>query len=276
MMPPQVGQILDPAGMPLFSLRDINALPTAEKEEIYGRLVPESLCRRFGIDPRSFLGNDGQRKVRFICPEGIGLLRLDVRLRRQDRDSLFFVELADTPFGQMELSFCLNNDPESPRFDVDRDVAGRDNCFGTMRRNLAEEIRAMRYGLGPHQVRRGLRLFGEFMPRFEGLVGGLGIQTILGEPLSYGNAIRFERYGFDYLTGKGLMQWIDREFRPGGELYRRLDGSTPFRQPGMERSVLGRSWAIHDGILQRHWDGVRIYKVPGVHAGIRTVAAPTE
>lgn len=66
------------------------------------------------------------------------------------------------------------------------------------------------------------------------------------------------------------MKEIDDGFRPGGLLYRRLDGSTPFRMPGMERTVRGRSWAIHDGILDEPWDEVRIYKMVGVSAGINT------
>jgi hypothetical protein len=43
----------------------------------------------------------------------------------------------------------------------------------------------------------------------------------------------------------------------------------------MEKSVRGRSWAIHDGILERSWDGVRIYKVSGVDAGIDTFPGRT-
>jgi hypothetical protein len=82
--------------------------------------------------------------------------------------------------------------------------------------------------------------------------------------------VRYEGYGFDYLTGKQLMHWIDREFQPGGILFQRLDGSTPFRQPGMEKTVRGRSWAIHDGILDQPWDNIRIYKTIGEDAGVRT------
>jgi hypothetical protein len=32
--------------------------------------------------------------------------------------------------------------------------------------------------------------------------------------------------------------------------------------------VRGRSWAIHDGVLDEPWDEVQIYKMIGVHAGI--------
>jgi acetoin utilization protein AcuC len=40
--------------------------------------------------------------------------------------------------------------------------------------------------------------------------------------------------------------------------------------PGMEKSVHGRSWAIHDGIMDEHWEGVRIYKLVGINAGVNT------
>lgn len=265
-----VPRVLDRDGLPLLSLRDINRLPEAVKEGIYRRLIPRPLFARFGICEDSLRGRDGCRKVRFICPEGLGLLRIEVRLHPEDRDCVFFVEIADTPFGQVELSFCLINDPAAPRFDIDRDPAGRENCFGTLRRNRAEELKAMQAGLSPNQVRRGLHFFSPFFEQFERFVADLGCGVIVAEPLSYNNAIRYERYGFDYTTGKQLMLWIDREFRPGGILFRRLDGSSPFRQPGMEKSVRGRSWAIHDGILERPWDGVKIYKVPGVDSGIDT------
>ncbi len=40
-----------------------------------------------------------------------------------------------------------------------------------------------------------------------------------------------------------------------------LDGRTPFRQPGAERTVRGRSWALHDGVGR--WGGVKMFKLVG-------------
>ncbi len=257
-------------GRPLFSLVDVNALEVAERERIYGGLIPPRLLQMFAISPSSFCGADGKRKVVFIAPPGLGLVRIEVRLRPEDRDTVFFLDLADTPYRQMELSFCIISDPAASRFDVDCDTAGRDNCFATMGRNVPEELRAMAAGLFPNQTRRGLRMFGEFFPRLERFVDSLGMEMIIADPLTYDNAIRYERYGFDYLTGRRLTQEIDEGFRPGGALHRRLDGSTPFRMPGMDRTVRGRSWAIHDGIMDEPWDGVRIYKMVGASAGINT------
>ncbi|WP_298439945.1 hypothetical protein [Geobacter sp.] len=257
-------------GRPLHSLREINALAAEEKERIYGRLLPPRLLAYLDIVPDSLRGRDGLKRVGVIAPEGIGLVRLEVTAHPALQDAVFFLELADTQFRQMELSFCIIADPRAPRFDVDRDSEGRDNLFASLGRNRREEERAMKAGLFPNQTRRGLQLFGEFFVLFERFVDALGMEMIVAEPLTYDNAIRYEKYGFDYLTGKRLMLEIDRGFQPGGVLFRRLDGSSPFRMPGMERTVRGRSWAIHDGIMDEPWDGVRIYKMVGVHAGVDT------
>ena len=263
-------QLRDAAGKPLFSLAIINSLAIPEKERIYGSLLPPRLLEMFGIERETFLGPDGVRKVVFVAPAGLGLLRIEVKLHPHDRDTVFFVDLADTHFGQMEFSFCIIADPGSPRFDVDLDQLGHDNCFATMGRNIPEELRAMAAGLFPNQTRRGLGMFGEFFPLLESFVDSLGMEMIVAEPLTYDNAIRYEKYGFDYLTGRRLMLEINEGFKPGGTLFRRLDSSSPFRVPGMERTVRGRSWAIHDGILDEAWNDVRIYKMIGENSGINT------
>jgi hypothetical protein len=264
------------SGRQLFSLLDVNSLATAEKERIYAGLIPPRLLQLLGI-----AGDDG--RVRIIAPEGMNLARIEVRRAPRERRTVFFLDIAGTHYNQMELSFCIINDPAAPRFDVDLDEQGQDNCFASLGRNIPEEIRAMEAGLFPNQTSRGLRMFGEFFQIFERFVDGLGMEMILGDPLTYDNAVRYERYGFDYLKGRLLMQEIDRQFRPGGLLFRRLDGSTPFRRPGMERTVHGRSWAIHDGILAGPWDDlpddsplltpweeVRIYRMIGSPAAVST------
>ncbi len=263
-------QLRDPRGRPLTSLGDINRLDVAEKERIYARIIPPRLFEMFAISAVTFTGSDGERRISFIAPEGLGLLRIEARRNPEDQDAVFFRDIADTHFQQMELSFCIINDPYAPRFDVDRDTFGHDNCFATLGRNIPEEVRAMEAGLFPHQTRRGLRMFSEFFPLFERFVDALGMEMITAEPLTYDNAIRYERYGFDYLTGRRLMMEINEGFKPGGALCRRLDGSTPFRMPGMEKTVRGRSWAVHDGILDEPWDEVRIYRMIGVDAGVTT------
>ena len=256
-------QLRDSSGRALLSLADVNTLPSAEKESLYSGLLPMRLFELFGIDRDSFRGTDGERKINVIAPAGLGLLRLEVLLHPEDRDRVFFLDLADTRYHQMELALCVICNPEAPRFNVDVDIGGRDNCFTTMGRNIPEEIRAMTAGLFPNQCRRGLGMFGEFFTRLERFVDALGMEMIIAEPLTYDNAIRYEKYGFDYLTGRRLMQDIDRGFQPGGCLFSRLDGSSPFRMPGLARTVRGRSWAIHDGIMDQPWDGVRIYKMVG-------------
>jgi len=269
-------------GKQLSSLIHINALDTVEKEAVYRGLVPIRLLQLLGIPLRG----DSSGRVKIIAPEGMSLARIEVRVNPADRRTVFFLDIAETHYHQMELSFCIINDPHAPRFAVDVDENGNDNCFCTLGRNVPEEIKAMRAGLYPNQTGRGLRMFGEFFHTFERFVDSLGMEMITAEPLTYDNAVRYERYGFDYLSGRRMMLEIDREFSSGGILFRKLDGSTPFRQPGMERTVHGRSWAIHDGILDEPWDGltlntildepwedIRIYRMIGRPAAVRTFSS---
>jgi len=270
----------------LFSLLDINSLGAAEKERIYAPLLPARLLGLLGMVPGSCCNSRGERVLKITAPEGMNFARMELRSHPDERRTVFFLDIAGTHFNQMELSFCIINDPDAPRFDVDLDEHGRDNCFTSQGRNIPEEIRAMEAGLFPNQTCRGLRMFGEFFNLFERFVDSLGMEMILAEPLTYDNAVRYERYGFDYLKGRLLMQEIDRQFLPGGLLFSRLDGSTPFRMPGMEQSVHGRSWAIHDGILRESWEElpedsplllpweeVRIYRMIGRPAQVNTFSS---
>jgi hypothetical protein len=115
-----------------------------------------------------------------------------------------------------------------------------------------------------------LRLSRTQIPIFETFVQGLSHDYYLLEPLAYHNAIVFERLGFNYVQGLRKMRWIHDEFQPGGTLRKSLDGSTPFRQADAWRTIRGRSWAIHDGILGEVWHGIRMYKKVGRHSGVET------
>ena len=267
---PHNSQLLDASGRPLSSLQAINRLDQAEKEQIYSRLLPQRLRDVLGLTGDSLCNGAGEQLVTIIAPKGLSLVRIEARSKPDDGVVVFFLELSDTQFHQMELSFCIVRDPSAPRYAVDVDESGRNNWFASQGRNIPEELRAMRAGLFPNQTHHGLQLFVTFFPLLERFTDALGIQMIVAEPLSYDNAIRYEKYGFDYLRGRRLMLEIDREFQPGGKYFSRLDGSSPFRMPGMERTVSGRSWAIHDGIMDEPWDEVQIYRMIGVHAGINT------
>jgi hypothetical protein len=98
----------------------------------------------------------------------------------------------------------------------------------------------------------------------------MGHEYYLMEPLAYHNAILFERVGCNYVQGLRKLQWMHLGFQPGGILHQDLDGSTPFRHADAWRTVRGRSWAIHDGILGEPWHGVRMYKRIGKMYGVNT------
>jgi acetoin utilization protein AcuC len=185
-------------------------------------------------------------------------------------DPILYTHLADTMNGQLHVLLYILNDPESPRFDVDRMPDGTPTKFGTAQRNLAAEQAALQAGLAPGQIRRGLRMLGEVIIKFEEFVLGLGNQVFFIEPLYYHNAIIFERYGFTYQLGRKLMEDIHNGFQSSGRLADQLDRKAPFRQPEARTSIRLRSWAIHDGILGEPFTNVTMYKQVGKSAGIET------
>lgn len=257
-------------GVRLHSIHQLNRLPETVKEGFYRRLLPQGLLVAYGIDPETLADDQGQRLVTFACPEGTRIVEIDVRPEAGFPDPLLYLELADTRLNQIEVPLFVVNDPKGPRFETDRDWRGERTRFGTLRRNIPAEIQAMEAGLAPGQVRQGLRQTRVLGPLFEDFVQCLGHDYYLMEPLAYHNAILFERLGFNYVQGLQRMHWIHSAFQPGGVLHARLDGSTAFRQPEAWRSVRGRSWAIHDGILGEPWHGIHMYKRIGQPAGVDT------
>ncbi len=251
------------------SIAAINQLPDPEKIAIYRRFIPPALLERFQI-PASLKDERGRELATFRC--AVGSTDVVVALDHEfgARDPLLYTHLSDTVTGQVHVLLYVVNDPESPRFDVDRMPDGTPTEFGTFLRNIPAEIAAQGAGLAPGQVRHGLRMLHHSIASFEAFVSSLGHQVYFIEPLAYHNAIVFERYGFAYVEGRRLMNRIQDGFEPGAELRARLDGSSPFRRPGAEGSIRGRSWAVHDGILGEPFNGVTMYKSVGENAGVNT------
>lgn len=250
------------------TLRQINDLPDEQKWSIYRTLVPDRLYQAFGIELADRLSDSKQVIVR--CPPGSGAVELSVYHVPGARDPVLHLHLSDTFTSQLAVLLVVVNDPGAPRFDVDVDSEGRSTQLGTVARNIPEEIRAMRAGLVPGQVRRGLRIFRTSIPSFDAFVQRMGHDMYFIEPLFYHNAIAFERYGFAYVRGARRMQAIHHDFQPGGSLHARLDGSSPFRQPDAWRTVSGRSWAIHDGILGESLGDLQMVRQIGRNASVST------
>jgi len=252
-----------------LSIAGVNRLPRLEKEALYASLIPAELLTRFGIGP-GLRSQQGEQLAEFRCAEGATDVVVILRHAASAEDPLLYAHVTDTVSGQIHVLLFVVNDPSSPRFDVDRMPDGRPTQFGELRRNQEAEAQALRAGLAPGQVRRGLRLLEPSIVAFEGFVGKLGHELYFVEPLFYHNAVLFERYGFAYQRGRRLMEGIHSGFQPGGGLAQQLDGSSPFRTVKAAVTIRGRSWAIHDGILGYPYEGVTMFKRLGVSAGLST------
>lgn len=252
------------------SIREINALAEQDKQAIYRTLLPSWLFTQYGIDPVTLRSASSEFPiVRFRCPSGSRAAEITVKRRASDLDPMLYLNMADTFNNQLLVLLVVVNDPESPRYNTDLDEQGNPTHFGTTSRNIPAEIEAMRAGLAPGQVRKGLRAFRGTVPIFEQFVARMGHDLFLIEPLAYHNAIVFERYGFSYLRGHREMRDIHRRF-VDGDLKDRLTEDNPFRPLNAWQTIRGRSWAIHDGILGHSFTGFQMYKRIGINAGIST------
>ena len=262
-------------GLGLGSIQEVNALPREVAEALYARLVPEELLDRFAISPATLCDRDGRRLVRVTAPATEAWARVEVRSSPEDRDPALLVDVEMSPLSVPELAFVQITDPTGPRYAIDRDPDGRDTLFGTTSRNIPEELRALHNGLAPGQVRRGLRLLSRVLEAMTGFCALLGKEIFLIEPLFYHSAILYERRGCGYLVGRDVMDEVHAGFCEGGALLKALDGSSAFRRTELAGTVRGRSWALHDGIVQGLWGGpgvagVKMYRAANRPAGVNT------
>jgi acetoin utilization protein AcuC len=244
----------------------INKLPEHEKRAIYARYIPKELIQKFDLPELTHQKN----LLQFHFAEGSSDVEMRLYHQVGFQDPVLYAHLTDTLNGQIHVLLYILNDPDSPRFDVDRMPDGSPTRFVTLIRHLEAERSAMENGLAPGQVRRGLRLLQPATLAFEEFLAGLGHDMYFVEPLYYHNAVIFERYGFAYQVGKRQMENIHAGFQEGGELCQKLDDSNPFRSSRAANSIRLRSWAIHDGILGEPFTNVTMYKRLGTSANIST------
>jgi hypothetical protein len=246
----------------------INLLPETAKREIYGRVIPNVLLERLYIPPLDSIRSNNFLRFNFSP----GTTDVEIYLYHEPRfpDPVLYGHLTDTINGQIHILLYILNDPEAPRFNVDRMPDGTMTRFGTVQRNLPAEQAALLANLAPGQVRHGLRLLSQAIITFERFVSSLGHDVYFVEPLYYHNAVIFERYGFAYQMGRKLMERIETGFTDGGDLKKLLSTSSPFRGVEAAHSIRLRSWAIHDGILGEQFTNVTMYKHVGKSTGLTT------
>lgn len=247
-------------GMPLATpetqtyvpIRQIIQQPEAEQIKLFRRLIPPSLLTYYAIDEETLRNSHGDLALHISSDLDPGLIELSLWRNKTDIDPAMLLNIGETANGQINVYLVVVNNLYADRYNIDYDDEGRPTLLGLARRNLAEEARAMEAGLAPGQVRPGLGLVvRRLLPMAEKVLRELGKQYIFAQPLAYHNAILLERWGFIYLTGQRFMEALQTRFMDG-DLRAALDGST-FRPTNAWRTVRGRSWAIHDGILGEPW-----------------------
>lgn len=234
-----------------MSLHRINQLDEPTKRRLYGRLVPDTVFDHVATlgDGSLSGGASNPKAMRVDAPADLSRVHIGVPATPVGGDYAYWLELEEAGAGQLELAFVIINDLAGERFNIDVDEHGRTTLLGTSSRNLREEERAMNAGLGPCQVRRGMRSLAQTLQLLESFARDAGYVAIKLEALTYHVAVMYERAGYAYLSGHLRMKRINAAFAPDGVLRAALNHSTPFRKPEFALTPRGRAWAIHDGIL---------------------------
>lgn len=255
----------------------LNRMPAEEKNRIYLLLIPPSLFSRLRIDPETLCNPEGEFCITIEAPEGGAEASISVVREKRDRDPAFYLEISDSrDLIQLSWDFIVINDPDTPRFNTDLTPDGGDRWLNWRNRNRTEELMALSFGLSPGQVRKGMRLTGELNQCLDRFCLAVGFESIALEALYYHNALIYERHGFRYFQGEPMMRRIHQEFQPGGRLWKRLDGSSAFRNPDHAQTIRGRSWAIHDGVLEEAemedetWSPPKMYRMVGKRFSVNT------
>ncbi len=254
---------------PIF-LREVVGWEARWQRMLFQVLIPPHLLVAHHIDPIK-LTDPQDRPCAFIYTGADhSSFRLELFHAGDGSVPLAELEISDTAFNQIEVVWVTLQDPLAPRFDIDVIPEDQTTVRGTTRRNLSAEAAALEAGLAPGQTRRGLRILRELVERIETFMLCLNQREYIVQPLFYHTAVLFEQYGFSYMKGRSYMEMIHQRFMPGGDLRQQMNGATPFRQPQFADSIRGRSWAIHDQILDSPWDRVRMVKRVGQNASINT------
>ena len=261
----------------MAKLARLNQLPEAEKNWAYSLLIPPSLFSRYQLDPATGMNPAGEKCITIEAPADKPEASITLVSTTADKDPVFFTEVSDTrDLVQLSWDFVMINDPDAPRFYTDQTPSGGSRWLNWKTRNRTEELMALSSGLAPGQIRSGLGLTSEVNDCLDVFCDAVGFKSLTLEALFYHNAIYYERHGFRYFQGEPMMRWINQEFGEGGRIRERMDG-TAFRRRHFASVIRGRSWAIHDGILEDcchpdwdFWEPPRMYRMVGAKCRIET------
>src|SRR5215210_1099408 len=120
----------DPQGtetMNPFTIGGINKLPEEEKRAIYARYIPRELTQKFSLPDLTHYKD----LLQFRYAAGASDVEMRVYHQPGFQDPVLYAHLTDTLNGQIHVLLYILNDPESPRFDVDRMPDGSPTRFGT-------------------------------------------------------------------------------------------------------------------------------------------------
>ncbi|MFT3894251.1 MAG: hypothetical protein QM730_21685 [Anaerolineales bacterium] len=126
------------------TIRALNSLPENPKLRLYRALIPVQVLAEFDINPRTWKNSEKVQQVKLEAEQGSDKVKIRAWYGDDPQNEFFYLELADNQYNGIDLNFLIANDPTCEKYKTDYDEAGNETLFGTVRRNLPEEEKAMR------------------------------------------------------------------------------------------------------------------------------------
>ena len=130
------------------SIAGINGLSLPQQREIYHDLIPPGILDRFQLSPY-LVDKEGHDLLNAVGPASSSSVEIFLYHQHGFPDPVLYGHLTDTLNGQIHVLLYIMNNPDSPRYDVDKLPDGTPTRFGTEHRNLEAELAAMSAGLMP-------------------------------------------------------------------------------------------------------------------------------
>ena len=101
------------------TLGGINQLSDVKKREIYSQVIPKELIQQFKLNPY-LVDKNGQNLFHINAPSGSTSVEASLFHKAGFPDPILYGHITDTINGKLHILLYILNDPDSPRFDVDR------------------------------------------------------------------------------------------------------------------------------------------------------------
>ncbi len=172
-----------------------------KNEPIYARYIPKELIQKFNLPELTRI----RELLQFRFAEGSSDVEMRLYHQAGFQDPVLYAHLTDTLNGQIHVLLYILNDPNAPRFNVDKMPDGSPTRSGPLSDTSKQREPRWKTGFtGRFAVDYD---YCSLLPRHSRSSSPASVTKCISSNRLYKrNAVIFERYGFAYQWGRRQME----------------------------------------------------------------------